>query len=175
MNFNFVSIPRCASQSIHNALRYKKYLNHQAISKFPNQDYFSFAVIREPVDRIRSWYSQHRLHKDLKEYQIPYKQWIDEGMPIHWSKEQCHGLGINTPLSQYDFISINGKIAVDKLLDYSKLAEEFVNLSKIIGNKQENLVCMGRSKKFGATEHITQIIKEKFPKDFELYEKVKNG
>lgn len=174
MNFNFVSIPRCASQSIHNAFRTEKFMNHKSISLFPDQTLFSFAVIRDPVDRVRSWWSWHRAHKKLEEwYPESFEEWCKDGFVTHWTEGDCMLMGITHALRQIDYISIDGKIAVNYLLDYSRLEKQIIGIGRKLGFQPRKLLRMGNAEKFPVAPKIQNLIKETFPEDFALYRKVR--
>lgn len=174
MNFNFVSIPRCASQSIHNAFRTQKYMNHKAIGLFPNQSLFSFAVIRDPADRIRSWWAWHKNHKQFQEWYLEsFEEWCQRGFKTHWTPDKCKEMGITNALKQKDYVTINGEIKVDMLIPYPKLKEKIKKVASIVGVKQHNLLQIGVSRKIPIEPKITKLIMDNFKEDYELYEGIK--
>jgi len=175
MNFNFVSIPRNASQSIHAAFRTQKFMNHKNIGLFPDQSLFSFAVIREPVDRLRSWFIWHK-HKypvqskngNMTVYQLPFIEWAEAGFPTHWDGE-CETLGIEHALCQNEYITVNGKIAVNCLINYDQLQTGIINVCKILKMKPPKLRRYGKAFTVPIPDKVIALAKEKYPDDFELY------
>lgn len=181
MRFNFVSIPRCASQTIHSSFRTQKFMNHKSIKLFPEPNLFSFAVIREPVDRLRSWFSWHK-HKypkqkdgSMKVYQTTMLEWAEAGFPTHWTENECVIMGLTDPLSQRDYIiDNNNEIAVDYLIDYVKLNQGLKYVCKQLKMKVPVFHNMGSSARWRVDNEIIKLAKEKYKDDFELYKSLKN-
>ncbi len=174
MKFNFVSIPRCSSQSIHNAFRTEKYMNHKGISLFEDSSLPSFAVIREPADRIRSWYVWHRMHKKLHDwYPETFEQWCIDGFITHWTPKDCKQMGITNALKQKDYITADGVIMVDCLIDYRKLNKGLRLFAAKQGTKLGTILKMGRTEKIPISDTVKILIMSEFQEDIELYERVK--
>ena len=119
----FVSVPRCASKSILVMLalggerdedsaekteQITIYENHQRLSvleaRYDLADKYNFAFVRNPYDRLASWY---QFHRNIEPYRpLTFAQWIREGCPTHWiiqnrTKWKQEGL---SPLLQHNFL-----------------------------------------------------------------------
>ena len=180
MKFNFVSIPRCASQTIHEIFKVGNELNHSAITKFPDRSLFSFAVIRNPVDHARSWFSFHKHknvhlseYKPFECYRCNFKEWVKKGFKTHWTKDDCKNHGVTHPVKQWDYVTENDKVVVDYLIKYDRLSFELFRIGKKIGITDYVLRVTSNSPKFEVEDKERQAILEFFNKDEELYRKLK--
>jgi hypothetical protein len=124
-----ISVPKCASHSIREMLRLGEnrdedsqeptechviYENHQRLavleSKYDLAGKYVFAFVRNPYDRLASWYEFHR---DLEPYRsYSFEQWLLRGCPTHWLVQNetdwaAEGL---SPLLQSNFLSGNTKV-----------------------------------------------------------------
>ena len=182
MKFNFISIPRNGSQTIHAALGTNKYLNHYSWKKYEDDGIFSFAFIREPIERLYSWYHFHK----TKYYKNPlvnteiyygdFNSWANRGFKTHWSGQACDDLGVQTPLSQYGFIEPRDDQKGLELFSFNKINETLPGLAKRFGIKA-NMGHAGKSHKpidFKSlvSEKTIKLAEELFPEDFLIYEVV---
>jgi len=119
----FVSIPKCASKSVLVILGLGRnrdndaeephenhviYENHQRLcilqKKYKLDNKFVFCFVRNPYDRLVSWYEYHR---SIAPYcAFTFKDWVANGCPTHWTVQNNtnwaeEGL---SPLLQYNFI-----------------------------------------------------------------------
>lgn len=181
LDFNFVSIPRTGSQSVYKVLGITRELNHHSITRFKNK-HFSFAFLREPTERLYSWYYFHRTkwdaHKEapLSVYNQQFEDWIKKGCPTHWSKEAISAMGLIDPMNQYEYISDHDRIAVDCLGDFKRLQQDFNVIMLRIGKKQTDLehTSFSKANKRTFNEETMHIIKSRYKTDFELYENIRD-
>jgi|TARA_B110000858_G_scaffold16512_2_gene16691 hypothetical protein len=197
----FVSIPKCASKSILKEFKMGVcrdldsldsdnliiFENHQRLKileeRYNLDDLFVFAFVRNPYDRVKSWFSYHTgPYYD----NLTLEEWVNNGCITHftvqnktnWKKE---GL---SPLLQYNFID-----TAKKKVDFVGKMENYENDMKIITEKL-NSICKERGIKHEFTFHnvkcntntnnknkknleMSNEIKEKiynlFKKDFEYF------
>lgn len=119
-----VSVPKCASHSIREMLALGEnrdddaevpaeheviYENHQRLAvlerKYDLTGKYVFAFVRNPYDRLSSWY---RFHADMEPYvSRTFEQWIQDGCPTHWTvqNETTWTEGGLSPLRQCDFLT----------------------------------------------------------------------
>jgi len=175
MNFNFVSIPRTGSGTIHEVFNTGKFLNHSAYKDFPDKSKFSFAVIREPIDRLISWYYWCVNYDSSKElYPLTFEEWVFEGCKHHWSDIKCLYSGFKNPLNQYEFVSDGTVTTIDLLYDYIYLKELIGYIADKFGYKLNGVPKLHRSGKpdVVVTRKMRKAIQDMFPLDFSLYDKV---
>lgn len=169
---NFVSIPRCASNAIHKALKYDTKDNHKSIRK-THDERFSFAIMRDPLERLMSWWKYHRQrHYDAMAgdtYKCSFADWILKGCPHHWTDDQLREFGIKNPLNQWEFICDNdGDILVDHLVSFDdidgllKLPQPFGTyfLQKINASPEQNHIILNRT--------VIDYVHQRFKKDYEI-------
>ena len=164
----FVSIPRNASRSVHAAFNgeFVKY-NHLTASRIRVQEPNAklFAVVREPISRISSWFYWHKInHPDIKQYQYPnIDAWVAAGIPHHWV-DTPHLKNID-PLSQEGYIRNpeTGESEVDHLIRFENMPAELNSLRKKYNLPPVELTHIGAIKKENlnpqSVEKITQHFK----------------
>jgi len=140
-------------------------------------NYFKFAIVRNPWDRMLSDYNfQKRKNSPANEKLFAvdecgqtrrFREWVEAAFsdpfhyePRHWGAEVSSGMHRWSP--QVDWISLNGKIAVDSVLRMESLQKDFGDVRRIIdlqsgweiimqkilkhsdiATKQENLIFYG--------------------------------
>lgn len=126
----FISIPKCATKTILRMFalgrnrdnHYKEesdqhviYENHQRLKKleerFDLDKKFVFTFVRNPYDRVKSWYNYHITTEPYKSQTL--NEWIQNGCPTHWKvQNQTNWRKENlSPLLQFNFV--DGKTKVD--------------------------------------------------------------
>jgi len=195
----FISIPKCASKTILSMFKLGKnrdnhfdeetqqciiYENHQILkvleTEYDLENIFTFTFVRNPYNRIKSWYYYHKNVEPYKSQNL--NEWIKNGCKTHWIiqnktdwvKEQL------SPLLQFNFIDGNKKVDyIGKIENFeedckniiSKLNEilEVNNYpTKITYNYvHENL--SGINNTDDITDENKEIIYEMFKKDFDYF------
>lgn len=173
---NFVSIPRTGSNAIRELIPHKNESkeNHTSI-RLTSDERFSFAVIRNPIQRLVSWWKYHselRYDPTGEIYGDNFESWVMRGCPHHWSPEFCESRGIKNPLNQWEYVcDWDGNIAVDRLLNYDELQKQFTEMMyKFTNVTTLRVLNMSHS---GKTPNITKLAKEsineQFRYDFHIY------
>ena len=184
-NFVFVATTKTGSTSIEKHLNpykskheithlddpYNKHCPLKIIyNKFPFiEDYFKFAIARNPFDWVVSWYfyRKTRLNENCTE-DISFKEWlVDENSSAY----NIQGIGLT--LSQYDIISCNKNIKIDFVGKFENLQEDFNTICDKIGIPKQQLPCKNKSKHKHYTEYYDdetrEIVAEKYAKDIEYF------
>lgn len=125
----YIAIPKTGTTSTENYLKkvlpnskngvYHKHIKAKDIKKrLPNYDeYFKFAVVRNPYDWYVSWYTyRQRPNSNFKTNNMTFIEYLNRKPP-----SKVHP-------DQFDFISDNsGKIIVDKIIRYEDGVENEIN------------------------------------------------
>ena len=184
-NFVFVATTKTGSTSIENNLgsykskhkithlhdSYNKHCPLKIIhQKFPFiEDYFKFAIVRNPFDWVASWYFYRKTRRNENNTKsISFKDWlIDEDSSAYNIK------GIGLTLSQYDIISCDANIKLDFIGKYENLQDDFNIICDKIGIPQRQLPHKNKSKHKHYTEYYDdetkEIVAEKYAKDIERF------
>jgi len=183
--YSFISIPRNASATIHNGFKANPGVetvpiirNHLPISKYEDPG-FSFALIREPVRRLQSWYWFH-VQKgvgDMRVYDVDIEEWAEQGFPVHnWGPQEIEGFGMKSPLYQWDYVNIDGGMAVDWLLEFESLNRGWEEICKLLGLINHGLTGTHSSIiRKTVSRDFEKLAEEMFPNDFMLHTMVKTG
>lgn len=151
VKFAFISIPKNASQSIFDMfdIKLKDYSNVSDTGIFDNHcraavlkkrynDYtsrFTFCFVRNPFQRIISWYEYHKNCLKLPFYKrFTFEQWIKAGFPHHWGLQNGtrYKKEKRSPLDQFEFIYDDEN---NLLVDYIGHIETFDEDLKYICSK----------------------------------------
>jgi len=125
----FIHIPRTAGNSITYALRsFPSYecsghTKHQDIAYYRRMhpaefgQFFRFSCVRNPFEKVLSHYEFKRISQDKECVENSFAEWIRK-----YHKNDSTGV-IFKP--QVDFLSIGGEGAVDFIMRYERLEEDF--------------------------------------------------
>lgn len=147
----FVHIPKTAGQSV---LRFfgMHWHNHKDLARYAQElgpdvlaGYLKCAIVRNPWDRLLSDYIYQKrksvrigeklfIH-DERGNRRSFRQWVETVLvdphrytPAQWGAEVSKGIHRWSP--QFDWVSLDGKIAVDKVLRMESLHTDFAALSR---------------------------------------------
>jgi len=190
MDFVYISIPKTASQSVRQLLIDNGRIdlaknNHESIYNYKGDIGFSFSFIREPIERLKSWFyfSKKQMmnsfnsnnigtFSNMSVYNVTFVEWVRQGFLTHWSKDFCASLGIESPLSQCDFVCKEGIVDVDYLANFNNINNEMIKIGKMMSFDNSVLKSIGSNYKQEEfmDSSIISLIKEKFKNDFKLYD-----
>jgi hypothetical protein len=148
-----VSVPKCGSHSIRGILALGEnrdedseepiechviYENHQRLAvleqKYDLAGKYVFAFVRNPYDRLSSWY---QFHSKMEPYRsCTFEQWVISGCPTHWTIQNATDWAAEglSPLLQNNFL------AGEKAVDFIGRMENFPNdIQKVIAGL--NAIC----------------------------------
>ena len=151
-------------------------------------NYFKFAIVRNPWDRMPSDYIfQKRKNSPANEKLFAvdecgqtrrFREWVEVALsdPFHfesrrWGAEVSPGIHRWSP--QVDWISLNGNIAVDRVLRMECLQNDFEDVRRVMGGPFGELPC--RNWKFHLhyshyyDESTRKIVGEYYAKDIETF------
>jgi hypothetical protein len=177
--FLYVAVTKTGSTTLQKRLkRYqavaKKLKKHSSLNtiykQFPIiQDYFKFAIARNPFDWVVSWYFYRKTQQNKNNTKgISFKQWL---VAENSSAYNTDGLGLT--LSQYDIMGCDENIKLDFIGRYENLQEDFDTICDKIGIPKQQLPHQNKSKHKHYTEYYDdetrELVAEKFAKDIEYF------
>ena len=126
----FIHIPRTGGNSISYALRgfpgkydasaHTKHVDAAWYAKYLPREfaiYYKFSCVRNPFEKVLSHYEFKRISQDKECVENSFAEWVRK-----YHKNDATGV-IFKP--QVDFLSIGGEIAVDFVMRYERLEEDF--------------------------------------------------
>ena len=192
--FIFIHIPRTAGKSVQKFFG-KNWHNHKDISRYAQElepriyaSYYKFAVVRNPWDRMLSDYNyqkkkdypdnQRLFTHDERGHHRSFQEWLEAVLSDPFRYDQAKwgaqvSQGIHRWSPQVDWISMNGKIAVDRVLRMENLQEDFAELRRILGLPSRALPC--RNWKFHwhysyyYVESTKRLVENYYAKDIESF------
>ncbi|MCW5519174.1 sulfotransferase family 2 domain-containing protein [Aureitalea sp. L0-47] len=148
----------------------KQLLDHELISKEVLETYDSFAVVRNPFTRAISGYTwlmkDLRIEGSLRDFLTREGAFSEEAL-----KQAPHFVNDHF-YTQSEFVTMNGEIAVDKLLKFEDLAADFRRFANKVSPKLKltSHFKKNRRKKRDLAKLITseneQLIREIYRDDF---------
>jgi hypothetical protein len=114
---------------------YKKYSSYKTI---PFEDYFKFAIFRNPWEKILSLFNfraiktENKYWDKIRRKKYNFKDWI---LHLH---ENNNIKNLKKRYGYYNYITIDGKIGVDYIINLHNLNEDF-ELIKKISNRTEDI------------------------------------
>lgn len=159
---------------------------HAAIDQDTFLGYTKFAVVRNPFDRLFSWYSMFK-HKTIEKSKIaggvdrtsnlgnaveiavePYLESFETFLSMPNS-----GLFERFYLNQLDYMQIDGKLAVDEVLRFENLNNDFNILAKKINFPAQlpevNHSIRHQDYRLAYTSTTQQIVAERFARDLVFF------
>lgn len=128
LRLGYIHVPKTAGTSIARAL--KVYDSHHPIGlrkelEGPHSTLRWAATIRNPWDHTRSWF----YYRELSRLKITFKEWVLMGCPSDWHYPPAKV----RILYQEDWIEINGKCALDYIMKFENLDDEFFRFCEWLG------------------------------------------
>ncbi len=199
--FCFLCIPKCGSTSVERAiipfcetkLGGDASLKHLSAAKFdrhirpllkrvdPNREFETFCIMREPLDRMRSWY-QYRLRPALADTNstrhhkftgsISFVEFVEDYLANN--RRESAGVG-----SQRAFVTLaDGSIGVNRIFRLDQMDSVSDYLSEKVGtkvvipvaNKSVSDKKKSKSEDFGLPDELMARLMTRLEKDYALYE-----
>lgn len=182
-NAIFVHIPKVAGKSISTGLFETDKPGHYFISDYYQEDRefvrdaFSFAFMREPLERLSSAYyflvsgGGNDRDKEFGEYLRERAPTFDSFV-LDWLTEKRLYSWIHF-IPQSDFLMLEGEVAVDYLADFTNLESSYKELMNRIPGATP-LPLVNKTKVIKQSEFSVEVVgkvKSLYKRDFELYEK----
>jgi len=129
----FIHVPRTGGTSVDTLFR-GVHQGHRSASGYCAllgddiwERYFKFSTVRNPWDQLVSWYFFHHKNALYQPQNIPgFRAWVRRGMCNHW-EYRYKG---TDPFCQKTFVSIDGEVAVNRILRFEDLDHEFSDLCR---------------------------------------------
>lgn len=182
-NAIFVHIPKVAGKSISTGLFETDKPGHYFISDYYQEDRefvrdaFSFAFMREPLERLSSAYyflvsgGGNDRDKEFGEYLRERAPTFDSFV-LDWLTEKRLYSWIHF-IPQSDFLMLEGEVAVDYLAGFTNLESSYKELMNRIPGATP-LPLVNKTKVIKQSEFSVEVVgkvKSLYKRDFELYEK----
>ena len=151
----FVHIPKTAGTSVEHWF-WKVYGQENVVThkhaplwyrELCNREMLSFTVVRNPFSRAVSWYQQALslilLDESIKRFKIhgltieAWEKGFDYFIQNFYHREGVNpgdDILISPAYTQYSYLTIDNKLAVDKIVRFENLANDFKEIENIVGS-----------------------------------------
>jgi hypothetical protein len=185
----FISIPRTGTRSLRQTLHIRDPYNHRTAVWVRNKigpqawaDAFTYAFIRNPFDKLISWYFYHKVPghcpKGVKIYVLRnFNEWVLNGCQHHWTPMGTFGTkgGVPDPhsLSGYLFDE-RGKIMVDFVGRVEHMQRDYAKLCKLLGKKNppalKHVNCSAHSNRRQIfSDEARKYVERRFARDLKMW------
>lgn len=174
----YIAIPKTAGVSIQNSgfIKSNNWVGHKIAREIDNlNNYFSFAFIRNPYEKVLSSYFYWSEKKSdtfvrfSKEYPT-FDKFINN-YEISTKQEKYH-----FEYNNWDYVSDGEKIIIDYVGKFDNIEEDFINVQKLCGIQDKKLFTLP---KLNNTKHefwktyyndeLANIVYDKWAQDFEKF------
>lgn len=193
----FLCVPKCGSTSVEKALKRHcdiflqghpsvKHLNARRFNRYvrpilrkadPQSRIETFCIIRDPIDRLRSWY-EYQTRPALADPSHPRHERYTGGMDFntfiraYLSEKQPEYAHIGT---QFEFVRLaSGRIGVDRIFRLDHMDQVASYLSEKLGSTVEipRKNVSVSSSEIRLDPALEDRLRERLKRDYELYEQV---
>jgi chondroitin 4-sulfotransferase 11 len=161
--FIFIHCNRTGGTSIERKFRHKRFDHRAAViyihtSPFEWHEYFKFTAVRNSWDRMVSMYSYSYkagvpprpaqvTNDTIESHRQNFTNWLSR-------------LDVWVFTNQWELITIEDKVVVDRVLRFERLAEDFAEVCDILGIKNKQLPHINSSKHHHYSEYYIPETKE---------------
>ena len=152
---------------------YNKHLTAQEARKYYGEkkwkEYYKIGIVRNPYDKEVSLFKWAVIQKQVKP-EMKFREYIafyeknEHFNPDHWRRNQM------------DWLQIDGKIAVDKVMRFEDLENDYKELCEKLGIKNSALQHRNRSRhetdtwqRYYNDDNVREIVKRRYSKDFAYF------
>ena len=184
--FIYTRLPKTGSRSVESILSKLKGVDntgHHTISKDITEDtknYFKFTFVRNPWDRLISYYRWRKWGKDdcFSSKNKKFKDWVNDVVNLNLDElTNTEGRLSNGPVraidQQYNSLKDGGTLCVDFIGKFENLQEDFDFICDKIKIPQQKLPHKNKSKHNHYIEYYDDetrsIVAEKYAKDIEYF------
>ena len=171
----FIHIPKCAGVSIEKFFGWKG-LRHETLQTYSDEhsnvllnSCFKFTIVRNPWDRMVSWYFKHKDNIYEPKTKDGFNEWIKGGMPNHWKNVDKTDWSNKDALSCVDFLFNDNNIDIDYIGRVENLNEDMRYICDKANIEYKELPHINKSNHKPYREYYTEetknIIKDRFERD----------
>lgn len=182
----FIHIPKTGGSSIKQALFGKYISSHDHAGYYRDHhelcwnSYFKFSIVRNPWDRTFSIYNFYKNGNNPVNAKIKIsmnEMSFEDFIHLYSRGEWLPGSSFSNPLltQQLDWISLDGKIAVDLVVKFESLQEDYIRLCEELNIRARRLPHLKKMGNRGDYKNMyndetKNIIYRRFKKDIEAFD-----
>jgi len=178
-NLIYISIPRCATHTMHKIFDTQRAYNHMPLKHIYKvyegdiKQAYKVVVVRNPFDHIESFYKYHKgldyKFKGKELYNTRFDRWVTSGCRTHW---KYYGHLVNDPFNQVGFITNDNNIGethidVDLIIKFEELSTSLKQHFNIDSN---HIPKLNRSKKIDVewSDRAIKFVQQKYKDQFKI-------
>ena len=174
-NFIYIHIPRTGGVSLEKVFHHR-YPRHQTLSECVKrttlecvQDYYKFTFVRNPWDKVVSWYFYHTGKLYRPRTKEGFADWVRGGMQHHWVNIDGTRWTGRDPLSCFEWLANDHELSFDYIGRFETYQEDFDTICDNIGIPRVTLPHKNKSKHKHYSQYYDNetrdIVAEKYSKD----------
>ena len=173
----FIHIPKCAGRSVERYFEYKG-RRHRTLDEYIKKEgeriesFFKFSFVRNPWDRMVSWYFAHKGQGYEPKTREGFQDWIKGGLINHWTDKTIDDVNWKNkdPLSMTEFLVTDKSVEFDYIGKVENLEEDLKKICSMKGiRSRAEILNIGKTKreeyKYYYNDECANIVKERFAED----------
>lgn len=166
----FIHITKTGGASIQNIIQHldNVVLAHHHPIKPEDEQYTTFAVVRDPYARVESMYNFYKYRRNVV-VENTFEGFVNN---IKHYQNVSHGGTLMAFKPCFNYLSINGELKVSKVLRFENLRNDYIDFASTYGlpKQLEHVNKNNEKRPITWSPNMRKIVQEVYFKDFEVFD-----